>query len=296
MIDTHQHLIHRDLLRYRWTEKIGPLAQGCFTTTDYARDLGGRGIAGTLFMECAVEDADYRAEARIVAEHIRRPDSGLIGQIASCRPETDDGFCVWLDEGPSLGVVGYRRVLHVVPDAVSQSATLRRNLKLLGQRGLPFDMCFFPRQLGALALNLIQDCDSQVLVLDHCGGPDIVAGDFDSWARDIAAIGRHDHVVCKLSGLTAYCAPGPHDAATLRPWVDHVLECFGPQRMLWGSDWPVVNLGAGLAGWIDITRALLASLSPDERAQIESGTARRVYRLPGPISPPIATDVGALMG
>ncbi len=290
MIDTHQHLIHRDLLRYRWTEKIGPLAQGSFTTTDYAHDLAGRGTEGTLFMECAVEEADYRAEARIVAQHMRRPNSMLLGQIASCRPEVDDGFSDWLDEGPSLGVVGYRRVLHVVPDAVSQDATLRRNLKLLGQRGLPFDMCFFPRQLGALALDLIRDCDAQVLVLDHCGCPDIAGGSFDGWARDIAAIGRQDHVVCKLSGLTAYCAPGPHDAATLRPWFDHVLNCFGPQRMLWGSDWPVVNLGAGLAGWIDLTRTLLASLSPGERDEIETGTARRVYRLPGPKSPPIATD------
>jgi predicted TIM-barrel fold metal-dependent hydrolase len=293
MIDTHQHLIHRDLLRYRWTEEIAPLAHGSFTTAGYARDLGGREVEGTLFMECAVADADYRTEARIVAGRMQEADSGLLGQVASCRPEVDEGFSDWLEEGPSLGVVGYRRVLHVVPDAVSQDATLRRNLKRIGCRGLPFDMCFFPRQLGALALDLIRDCDEQILVLDHCGCPDIGAGAFDGWARDIAAISRHGHVVCKLSGLSAYCAPGPHDAATLRPWVDHVLGCFGPQRMLWGSDWPVVNLGAGLAGWIDITRDLLAPLSPDERAQILTGTARRVYRLPEPVSLPAAGDAAA---
>lgn len=296
MIDTHQHLIHRDLLRYRWTEEIGPLAQGSFTTADYARDLGGRRIEGTLFMECAVEDADYRTEARIVSERMRRPESGLLGQIASCRPEVDEGFSDWLDEGPSLGVVGYRRVLHVVPDAVSQDSTLRRNLRLMGRRGLPFDMCFFPRQLGALALDLIRNCDEQVLVLDHCGCPEIGAGGFDGWARDIAAIARQGNVVCKLSGLTAYCAPGPQDAEALRPWVDHVLACFGPRRMLWGSDWPVVDLGAGLARWIDITRELLAPLSPDERAQIETGTARRVYRLPEPVIPPVAGGAGGPRG
>lgn len=289
MIDTHQHLIHRDSLRYLWTEEIGALAHGSFTTRDYARDLGGRAVAGTLFMECAVDEADYREEARLVAQRMASPDSGLLGQIASCRPEADAGFADWLDEGPSLGVVGYRRVLHVVPDAISQNPTLRQNLKALGRRGLPFDLCFFPRQLGELAQDLVRDCDEQVLVLDHCGCPEIGAGQFETWARDIESIARHGHVFCKLSGLTAYCAPGPHDAAILRPWVDHVLACFGPSRLLWGSDWPVVDLGAGLAGWIDITQELLAPLSDGERWQIEEGTARRVYRLPDPAIPALQT-------
>jgi predicted TIM-barrel fold metal-dependent hydrolase len=285
MIDTHQHLIHREQLRYAWTEEIDVLASGTFSTLEYSRDLSGRNMAGTIFMECAVDDADYQSEARIVADHMKRPGSGLIGQIASCRPEIDAGFSDWLDEGPSLGVVGYRRVLHVVPDSISQNPVLRRNLKVLGQRGLPFDMCFFPRQLGSVALDLIRDSDDQVLVLDHCGCPDIGARAFGDWAQDIREISRHEHVFCKLSGLTAYCSPGPHDAETLRPWVDHVLECFGPARMLWGSDWPVVDLGAGLGGWIDITRELLAPLSEEERWHIEEGTARHVYRLPGAISP-----------
>jgi predicted TIM-barrel fold metal-dependent hydrolase len=282
MIDTHQHLIYRDRLRYAWTEDIAALSRGSFTTDDYARELQGRDIAGTIFMECAVDEADYREEARIVAGVMRAGGSGLLGQVASCRPEVDAGFAGWLDEGPSLGVLGYRRVLHVVPDDVAMDPRLRRNLKALGQRGLPFDLCFFPRQLRAVALDLVQDCDEQVLVLDHCGCPEIGAGAFDDWARDLAAIARHPHVMCKLSGLTAYCAPGPHDAATLRPWVDHALAHFGPERMLWGSDWPVADLGAGLAGWIDITRELLAPLTEAERHAILEGTARRVYRLPDP--------------
>jgi predicted TIM-barrel fold metal-dependent hydrolase len=282
MIDSHQHLIHRDRLRYRWTEDIGTLARGSFTVADYTRERRGRDVAGTVFMECAVDDADYREEARIVAAVMKDAGSGLLGQVASCRPEIDEGFADWLDEGPALGVVGYRRVLHVVPDDVAMDPRLRRNLKSLGRRGLPFDLCFFPRQLRAVALDLVQDCDEQLLVLDHCGCPEIGAGAFDDWARDLAAIARHAHVMCKLSGLTAYCAPGPHDAAALRPWVDHALACFGPGRMLWGSDWPVVDLGAGLAGWIDITHELLAPLTADERAQILEGTARRVYRLADP--------------
>ena len=83
----------------------------------------------------------------------------------------------------------------------------------------------------------------------------------------------------KLSGITTYCAPGTASTALVRPYVEHLLEAFGPDRMLWGGDWPVVNLGAGLPGWIDITRELLAGLSEAEQHAIAEGTARRVYRV-----------------
>lgn len=279
LIDTHQHLIHNDLIDYHWTASIPALAHRIFTARNYSRDLDGRAMAATIFMECDVDEADLEREAEIVAAEMAAPHALLAGQIASCRPERDAGFEAWLDRASALGVVGFRRVLHVVPDAISRDSVLRRNLKRLGRRGFPFDMCFFPRQLAHCALELVRDCDEQTLVLDHCGCPDIAAGDFSAWARDIASLASYDHVFCKLSGLTAYCAPGQHGPAVLRPWFQHALDCFGPDRMLWGSDWPVVNLGAGLSGWIDITSELLAPLSPSEREAICSGTARRVYRL-----------------
>lgn len=278
LIDTHQHLILRDRLGYAWTRGIPALAQRSFTPLDYAAERRGRRVAASIVMECAVDDADWRREARIVAGLVGR--DGIVGQVASCRPESDEGFEAWLDEGPSLGVLGYRRVLHVVPDAVAMDPTLRRNLKALGRRGLPFDLCFHARQLGGPALDLVRDCDGQALVLDHCGCPEIGAGGFGPWARDVAALARHEHLACKLSGLTAYCAPGPHDAATLLPYVEHVLDRFGPDRVMWGSDWPVADLGAGLAGWMDLTAELLAGLSQDERDRVAQGTARRVYRPP----------------
>lgn len=126
---------------------------------------------------------------------------------------------------------------------------------------------------------LAMACDEQVLVLDHCGVPDIAGGAFEQWAAGITAIAALQHVHCKLSGITRYCAPGTASVALLQPWVDHVIASFGPGRILWGGDWPVVNLDAGLPAWIDMTRALLAGLSAAEQAAIGQGTARRVYRL-----------------
>ena len=276
LIDTHQHLILRDRIGYGWTADVPALASGDFTVPDYLGLTAGRGVVGTVFMETGVDDADYQTEARVVAGLIGQ--HGMLGQIASCRPEDDAGFEAWLDECADLHLVGFRRILHEISDDLSQTVTFRRNLRLIGARGLPFDLCFLARQLG-IARALAMACDEQVFVLDHCGVPDIAGGAFDEWAQGIAAIAALPHVKCKLSGISRYCTPGTASVAVLQPWVDHVIESFGPDRVLWGGDWPVVNLGAGLPAWIDMTRALLAGLSPADQTAIGEGTARRVYGL-----------------
>lgn len=276
LIDTHQHLILRGKIGYGWTAGVPALATGDFTVADYLGLTQGRGVTATVFMETGVDDADYQSEARLVAGLVGA--GGMLGQIASCRPEDDAGFEAWLDECAGLHVVGYRRILHEISDDVSQTSVFRRNLAKIGAKGLPFDLCFLARQLG-VARALAVACDDQVLVLDHCGVPDIAGGAFDEWAQGITAIATLPHVHCKLSGITRYCAPGTATVALLQPWVDHVIASFGPDRILWGGDWPVVNLGVGLPAWMDMTRALVAGLSVAEQTAIGSGTARRVYGL-----------------
>lgn len=277
LIDTHQHLILRDRIGYAWTQDLPALATGDFTRADYAGLTTGKGVIGTIFMETGVDDADYQAEARMVAGMVGT--DGMLGQIASIRPEWDDGFDGWLEEAAGLNTVGFRRILHVVPDDVSQSETFRRNLRKIGAAGFPFDLNFLARQLIPIGAALVRACPDQSYILDHCGVPDVAAGAFDEWARGIDVMAAFPNIVVKFSGITTYCAPGTASAALLRPYVDHLLRAFGPDRMLWGGDWPVVNLGAGLPGWIDMTRALLAGLSADEQFAIGQGTARRVYRL-----------------
>lgn len=274
LIDTHQHLILRDQLGYAWTAGIPALATADFTRADYARLTAGRGVVGTIFMETGVDDADYQAEARLVAGMVG--SGGMLGQIASIRPEEDAGFDAWLEEARQLKTVGFRRILHVVPDEVSTTETFRRNLRKIGKAGLPFDLNFLSRQLEPVGVPLLQACPDQVFILDHCGVPDVVAGDWEIWEAGVRAFAGFENVVVKLSGITAYAAPGA-GVDVIRPYVERLLELFGPQRMLWGSDWPVVDLGAGLPGWIGMTGELLAGLSAAERAAIGTGTARRVY-------------------
>jgi predicted TIM-barrel fold metal-dependent hydrolase len=247
------------------------LSKGDFTASDYARLTSGQGVVGSIFMETGVDDADYRTEARLVGGM-----DGFLGQIASIRPEEDAGFDAWLEEAKSLKVVGFRRILHVVPDGVSQSETFCRNLRKIGRAGYPFDLNFLARQLIPIGLPLLKACPDQVFILDHCGVPDVAAGEWEEWNAGVTALAAFPNLVVKLSGITAYAAPGA-GVGVIRPYVDRLIDLFGPERMLWGSDWPVVDLGAGLLGWTLMTRELLAGLSDAERDEIGTGTARRVY-------------------
>ena len=275
LIDTHQHLIYREHFGYCWTNEVPALASGDFTHPDY-RHLAGDQVSASIFMESGVDDSDYQREARYVAELIRDPSNCLLGQIASCRPELDDGFDEWLEEGRSLGVVGYRRILHVVPNDTSLSETFRGNVRKIGASGLTFDICVLESQLP-LALELARACDEMTLVLDHCGVPDIARGSFQLWSENIDHIAELEHVVCKLSGLPSYCSIDADQEQAARPYVDHVLECFGPHRVVWGSDWPVVNTLSSLRAWVELTLRLLDRLTRDEVASIAYRNPRRVY-------------------
>ena len=115
------------------------------------------------------------------------------------------------------------------------------------------------------------------LILNHCGVPAIASGEIDEWKKDIGALASLEHVTCKLSGLMAYCAPGTSSYETIRPYVDHVLDNFGPSRMVWGSDWPVVDLGKGLPEWLSVTSKILSDLSSDEASKIANINAKRIY-------------------
>jgi L-fucono-1,5-lactonase len=113
-------------------------------------------------------------------------------------------------------------------------------------------------------------------VLDHCAKPQLATGEIATWKRDVALLAERPNIVCKLSGLVTEARPD-WQVADLRPAVDHVCACFSPQRLLWGSDWPVVDLAGGYAKWLAAAVNLLADLSPDEKAAVFGGTAARVY-------------------
>jgi L-fuconolactonase len=148
-------------------------------------------------------------------------------------------------------------------------------LAAMARNGLVFDALMLPRHLPRL-LQIVGRHPDLTFVLDHCGKPRLATGEIATWQRDIALLAQHPNIVCKVSGLVTEAALD-WKIADLRQAVDHVVACFGPQRLLWGSDWPVVDLAGGYARWFAAAETLLADLSPREKAAIFGGNAARIY-------------------
>ena len=117
-------------------------------------------------------------------------------------------------------------------------------------------------------------------MIDHAAKPDIARGDFSAWRRGLQALAQVPAMHCKLSGLATEAGAG-WSAATLRPYMETVLELFGPRRVIWGSDWPVLTLAGGYADWVAATEQVLAPLDADDRHAVWAGNAERFYRLDG---------------
>ncbi|TPI48772.1 amidohydrolase [Mesorhizobium sp. B2-9-1] len=277
IIDTHLHLIDQGALRYPWLSGV-PALNRDFSYAEYAADARRSGIEAVLHMEVDVDPADIAAETARVKSIAGQAGSLLKGAIASCRPE-EAGFEAYLETVKAEPFVkGFRRVLHVVPDDLSEGALFRQNIKRLADTGLTFDLVVLPHQIPK-AMALADLAPDVQFVLDHCGVPDIKGNAEHPWREHIEAIAQRPNVTAKISGVVAYADPATWTVETLRPYVEHTIRCFGWDRVIWGSDWPVCTLGGGLTTWVAATHALLAGASDSERTRLLSGNARRLWRI-----------------
>jgi predicted TIM-barrel fold metal-dependent hydrolase len=275
LFDTHLHLIEPSRLSYPWLSGA-PALDRVWSYDAYEVSARRVGISDVLHMEVDVAEADIDAETAFVAELMARPGSLIRGAISAARPESA-GFAAWLERRDPQVLKGIRRVLHVMPDPLSQSTVFRSNIARIGAAGLPFDLCVLARQLP-LAAALADAVPDTVLVLDHCGVPDIAGGGFEPWARDIRALAERGNVVAKISGLTAYAA-ADWTLETLRPYAEVIFEAFGMGRVVWGSDSPVCTLQSSLPEWVAVTQALVAGASAEERAGFFHGNAKRIWKI-----------------
>lgn len=275
LLDTHQHLLMTDRWPYSWTEGLPPLKDRAFQYSDYLAEAEGCGIGGTLFMESTPDHDHWKEETRIALEMARDPETLIRGVIANARPEADD-FAAWVESIRSPHLKGIRRILHVEPDTLSAQPTFIRSVQHLGTIGLPFDLCVLARQLP-VATALVDACEGTRFILDHCGVPDIAGDSMEPWKEHIRELAKRPHVACKISGVVAYCPPGTATLDTLRPYLDHCLECFGWDRIVWGSDWPVCRLSGTLAHWVDLTRSWMAAEAPENQARLFSKNAETLY-------------------
>jgi len=280
MIDTHIHLLEPDRFTYEWTKGF-PALTGRFDLSDYQKASADTGIQAGVFMEVDCEES--ADEARYFCSLAEQPGCLIQAVVAAARPESPD-FERNLEAMAHSRLTGIRRVLHTQPDELSQSSLFRENVSRLGALGLSFDLCVLQRQLP-LALDLVRACPQTTFILDHCGVPEISANDapagagFLAWQKSIRALAAEPNVNGKISGITAYAPEPLRNAEGLRPYIDTMLEAFGPSRLVWGGDWPVVNLGNGLLAWSNISHELLSRLTADERTLILSTNAKKIYRI-----------------
>lgn len=141
MLDTHQHLVYPDKWPYSWTDDIPALAKRGFRYEDYTKLVEQEGVAGTIFMETSPDDPHWRQETKFVYSLAEKPGSLIEGVIANCRPE-ESGFQGYVDSVRHKKLVGFRRILHVVPDDVSRNPGFGENVRWLGKQNLTFDLCF----------------------------------------------------------------------------------------------------------------------------------------------------------
>jgi L-fuconolactonase len=145
------------------------------------------------------------------------------------------------------------------------------------QLGLCFDALVKPRHLKQL-LNLVNRYPSLKIVIDHAAKPNIEAAEFDQWAQDISSLAEKPNVYCKLSGLVTEAGHNPN-FDILIPYMRHLLNTFGASKLMWGSDWPVLNLATDYTQWVSLTEAFLTNISQQEQTQIWSQTAIEFYHL-----------------
>ena len=273
-IDAHQHFWRYSAAEYPW---IGPgmerLARD-FLPADLAPLLEAGGIAGTVAVQArqSLEETRWLLELADGHGFIR----GVVGWVDLRSTHVADQLARFAGHPRFVGV------RHVVQDEADPRFLLGEaflhGLARVAEAGLVYDLLVLAPQLPAAA-EMVALRRGQPFVLDHLAKPPIAAARLDPWRDDIRALARHPHVSCKLSGMVTEARLRQWRREDFLPYMETALEAFSPERLMFGSDWPVCTLSGEYAEVAGIVDDFLAGLAPAERAAIEGGTAARVYGL-----------------
>jgi predicted TIM-barrel fold metal-dependent hydrolase len=279
VIDTHQHLWDLQRFRLPWIKEGSPLARNC-VMADYRQATAGLDVVKAVYMEVDVAPEQQQAEADFVRELCRRGDSPTVAGVVSGQPSTD-GFRRYAEQfrGDKY-IKGIRRVLHgpQTPPGSCLKPEFVRDIRLLGDLGLSFDLCMRSAELPD-AVKLIDACPGTRFILDHCGNPDVRKNDRAAWERDTIEVAKRKHVVGKVSGIVASAKPGAWSADDLAPFVNHTLDVFGPDRVMFAGDWPVCTLAATFAQWLGALKSIVRGRKLEEQRKLFHDNAVRFYGL-----------------
>jgi L-fuconolactonase len=276
IIDTHQHLWDTSRLRLPWIEPGSKLGRN-HVMKDYLAAAEGLGIVKTIYMEVDVAPEDKGKEVLLINDLCGRADNPMVAAVVGGEIGTPGFQNYVLQYLNGRHIKGVREVLHGnKPKGKCLKPEFVRDIRFLGEHGFRFDLCLRPTDLldGA---KLIELCPETQFVLDHCGNAPLYE-DRKQWQRDIAAVARKPNVVCKISGVIALAKPD-FKPALMAPIVQHCRDLFGPERIIWASDWPVCTLGATLRQWVETAMEITSGWSEADRRRLFHDNAERFYQL-----------------
>ncbi len=278
IVDSHIHLLDQKRFSYGWSNGAPSLKRD-WTPDDLAASAKPYEMEGFVFVEVDVDMPQYLDEADWIAG-LAKSDRRVLGAVA----------CLPLERGAAIepeiariaklpAIRGVRRLIQnqADPEYVLKPGFLEA-MRLLPKYNLSFDICVFHPQLPNV-LKMMRACPEVAFVLDHIGKPGIKAGIADPWrdhVRDMAAL---PNVVCELSGLTTEADQRTWSREQLRPYIDHVVEHFGPDRILYGGDWPVSELAGGYLQWLTTLDWATAGFSGADKRKLFRDNAVKAYRL-----------------
>jgi predicted TIM-barrel fold metal-dependent hydrolase len=279
IVDTHQHLWDLTKFRLPWL-KEGDVFNKSHVMSDYLKATAGLNVVKTIYMEVDVAPEQQNEEAEYVIGLCQRADNPMVAAVISGRPASD-AFPKYIRQYKDSAVIkGVRQVLHAesTPPGTCLDEKFIKGVRLLGELGKSFDLCMRGKELPDAA-KLIDACPDTRFILDHCGNPDVHAKDPTQWQKGIAEVAKRKHVVCKVSGIVASWEPGKWTADDLAPYVKHTMEVFGPDRVMFGGDWPVCTKAATYKQWVEALKSIVADRNEEEQKKLFADNAVRFYGL-----------------
>jgi L-fuconolactonase len=272
-IDSHQHFWSVTRTDYGWLTPDLPQLYRDFLPADLVPHLASTTINRTVL----VQAAPTVAETHYLLDLARQTPfvAAVVGWVDLLDPRAPDTIARLAAQPRLRGIRPMLQDLHDV--AWIRDPRLNPAFASLIEQGLSFDALVRPTHLPAL-LDMMQRHPTLTVVIDHGAKPNIAAGQRDDWALLMRTVARDSNACCKISGLVTEAAPGV-TLDVLRPYLDVLFECFTPQRLMWGSDWPVVHLACDYQAWWQMTEQYLAPLELAARAALLGETAQRFYRM-----------------
>ena len=278
IVDAHVHIWDPAGVDYPWLAEV-PQLNRRFTLDDVEAEHTAAGVSSVVLVQAAdsIDDTRHMLETA----RVNRRVAGVVAWV----PIDDVALAEsWLDRWNAEPIVGARHLVHRDPDPnLLLSSPVGDVLDLLAARQMTFDVCAESPQLLGLVPSLAERHPDLTLVVDHLAKPPIRTKAWSPWASLLAEAAQAPNVVAKLSGLNTAAAPHA-TAADFRPYVEHALEVFGPERIMYGGDWPFALLSAD--SYTEIWHELRGSIDQLEAASrwaVLSGNAQRVYRLTTPV-------------